>query len=109
MKTAGARASIAHREWTLDVAPDGALVLRLSGRWLMHLLGGAVIGAAPGSEPGAPELPTVPMQLEQYQARLDRMSVHPPPRSPWRSSTTSVPVPAHPPTPGVLTGTPAEE
>jgi len=36
MKTLGARASIAHREWTLDVGPDGALVLRLSGRWLMH-------------------------------------------------------------------------
>lgn len=36
MKTHGAGASIAHREWSLDVAPDGALVLRLSGRWLMH-------------------------------------------------------------------------
>jgi phospholipid/cholesterol/gamma-HCH transport system permease protein len=36
MKTHGARASIAHQEWTLDLGPDGALVLRLAGRWRMH-------------------------------------------------------------------------
>ena len=36
MKGHGARANIADREWSLDVGSDGVLVLRLSGRWLMH-------------------------------------------------------------------------
>jgi hypothetical protein len=36
MKTHGARANIAHREWSLEVGSDGVLVFRLSGSWLMH-------------------------------------------------------------------------
>ena len=55
MKTLGARATIAHREWSLDLGADGVLVLRLSGRWLMqdHLPSRPAIERELGARPTA--------------------------------------------------------
>jgi phospholipid/cholesterol/gamma-HCH transport system permease protein len=70
MKPHGARANIAHREWSLEVGSDGLLVLRLSGRWLMrdHLPARAAIERELSARPTARALAFDTRSVEDWDS-----------------------------------------